>query len=217
VTITTSDVPQVSATIRVAGELFEVHGALMLALAADWRAGARAANLDPDTGGNRWQPCTDPACTSCPHAIPSDPTGEAAINQARGDMADELQTRLARVVEDCYWLRDTAHVLAPIVPPSQMNEKDDLWCSHHLRIGLAEVRHRKDLCRFCDDFLKLWKIRPPVSLLRDKHQGVRLTEAKVKAALEADGVILSTVGGVTKAIRQARPGRQRNQNEKKRK
>lgn len=212
--ITEADVPRVAAAIRVAGELFEVHGGLMLALTDDWRAGAKAANLDRDTGGNRWENCSTPAAPCCPHAKPADPTGEAAIAEARAEMAGELQTRLARIVDDAQWIRDTAHVLAPIVPPSAMNEKNELWCSHHLRIGLAEIRHRGDLCRFCDDFLKMWQVRPPVALLREKHNGKRLTEAAVKQALEADGVILKTVGGVTKAIRQARP-RKQNQNEKK--
>lgn len=212
-TITSADVPRVAATIRVAGELFEVHGALMLKLLNEWRSGAKAANLDPDSGGNRWENCSTPPATCCPHALPSDPTGEAAIGQARTDMAGELQTRLARIVDDAQWLRDAAHVLAPIVPPSTMNDTSDLWCSHHLRIGLAEIRHRGDLCRFCDDFLKMWNVRPPVSLLRDKHHGKRLTEKAVKAALEADGVILSTVGGVTKAIRGVRGGKP-NQNDK---
>lgn len=213
-TVTSADVPRVAATIRVAGELFEVHGDLMLSLLAEWQAGARAANLDPDSGGNRWEDCSTPARPCCPHALPSDPTGEAAIAQARVDLAVELQARLDRIVKDAQWLKDTAHVLAPIVPPSTMNAKDDLWCGHHLKIGLAEVRHRNDLCRYCSDFMALWNVRPPVSILRDRHLGKRITEPMVKAALEADGVLLQTVGGVTKAVRQARSGRKPNQNER---
>lgn len=205
--ITTSDVPRVAAVIRVAGELFEVHGDLMLRLTDDWQAGAKAANLDPSTRGNQWD--VDNECH-----VPNDPVGEAAI-VARADLATELQARLARIVEDSMWLRDTAHVLAPIVPPSTMNEKNDLWCSHHLRIGIAEVRHRGELCRVCDDFMRLWQVRPPVSLLRDRHEGKTWTEVRVKQALEADGNILQTVAGVTKAVRVARPARKKNQNEKK--
>ena len=212
--ITSSDVPRVAAAIRVAGELFEVHGDLMLTLTADWSAGAKAANLDPDSGGNRWENCGDPFCRECPHAKPSDPTGEAAIAERRDFMASELQARLARMVDDAQWLKDAAHVLAPIVPPSTMNEKNDLWCSHHLKIGLCEVRHRNDLCRYCGDFMALWNVRPPVAILRDRHHGKRITEPMVKAALEADGVILKTVGGITKAVREARGSRKPNQNEK---
>jgi hypothetical protein len=207
--IQSSDVPRVAATIRVAGELFEVHGDLMLSLTSDWAAGAKAANLDPTTRGNQWD--VDNECH-----VANDPTGEAAI-RARADMAVELQGRLERIVADCQWLRDTAHVLAPIVPPSTMNDKDDLWCSHHLKIGLCEVRHAKDLCRYCYDFMALWQVRPPVSILRDRHHGKRITESMVKSALEADGVLLSTVGGVTRAVRQARGSRTPNQNQKRKK
>jgi hypothetical protein len=213
-TISPADRPRIAATWRLAGELYEVHGDTALATFDDWRTGPRAANLDPEQGGNRWEPCGDIDCRECPHAKPADPTGEAAINQRRDAFAEEFRSRVERMTEDAMWVRDAFHVLAPIVPPSTMNAKDDLWCSHHLRIGLCEVRHRNDLCRTCSDFLALWGIRPPVSLLRDKHQGKRWTEKMVKAALEADGVILKTVGGVTKAVREARGGRKPNQNEK---
>jgi hypothetical protein len=94
-----------------------------------------------------------------------------------------------------------------------MNEKDERWCSHHIRIGIAEPRHRGELCRYCDDFLKLWQVRPPVSILRDRHHSRRVSEKSIKAALEADGVILRTVAGVTKAVVQSRP-RKANQNRK---
>lgn len=207
--ITPADVPRVAAVVRLAGELLEMHGALMLTLTGDWAAGAKAANLDPTTRGNRWDVDRDTGEVS---PVPSDPTGEAVVAQRRADLAGELQTRLARLIEDAQWVRDTAHVLAPIVPPSTMNAKDDLWCAHHLKVGLCEIRHRNDLCRWCSDFMALWSVRPPVGLLRDRHDGKRITETMVKAALEADGLILKSVGGVTKAIRAARP---RNQNEKK--
>lgn len=209
--VTTADIPRVAAAIRTAGELFEVHGSLMLDLTSDWAQGAKAANLDPDSRGNRWE--TDEDGFSQP--IPADPTGEAVLH-ARGDVATELQKRLARLADDSLWLKDMAHVLAPIVPPSTMNEKNDLWCNHHLRVGMCEPRHRGDDCRFCYDFRLLWKVHPPISLLRERSNGKRLTEAGIKAALEADGVILQEVGGVSKAIRTARGKTGRpNQNQRK--
>lgn len=216
-TITSSDVPRVAAAMRVAGELFEVHGTLMLALTDDWQAGAKAANLDPDSGGNRWEDCGSPPCPECPHALPSDPTGEAAIAARRRETAIELHVRLARMVDDAQWVRDLAHVLAPIVPPSTMNDKNDLWCDNCLRVGLANPRHRGNECRDCYEFRLMWQVPRPVSIIRDRHHGKRITEPMVKAALEADGVILKTVGGVTKAVRQARGGRKPNQNQKKQK
>lgn len=199
-TIQTKDVPRVAAAIRTAGELLDVWGELMLTLTADWSSGAKAANLDPDTRGHRWETDDDGQVW----AVPSDPTGEAAIAQARADMAPELRKRLARMTDDAQWVRDLAHVLAPIVPPSSMNDRDERWCDHHLRVGLCEPRHRGDCCRFCYDFRLTWNVLPPVSLVRDRHNGKRITEGAVRAALQADGLILQEVGGITKAVRKAR-------------
>lgn len=212
-TITTADVLRVAAAGRLAGELLEMHGQLMLSLAADWSVGAKAANLDPDSRGNRYEACDDPTCMECPHAIPSDPTGEAVLH-ARRELHADMQKRLTRWLSDSQWIRDMAHVLAPIVPPSTMNEKDDRWCDHHLRIGMCEPRHRNDLCRFCYDFMLLWKVRPPVALLKDRQDGRRITEVAIKAALEADGLILQEVAGVTKAIRAARKPNQNSKRSK---
>lgn len=215
-TITPADVPRFSAAIRLAGELLEVHGDLMLRLTNDWAAGAKAANLDPDSGGNRWESCEDPTCRSCPHAIPSDPTGEAVIH-ARTNTAAELQHRLQRLHGDALWIRDMAHVLAPIVPPSTMNQvpDDPIWCSHHLKVGLCEPRHRGDRCRACYDFELMWKALPPFSLLRDRHHGIKWTDKTIKAALTADGLIVSEVGEVTRAVKAVRGSTGRpNQNQK---
>lgn len=214
-TITKTEIPRVSSAGISTGELIGVHGDLMLDLADDWRAGAKAANLDPDSGGNRWENCTEPPAPCCPHAKPSDPTGEAAITQ-RADFAAELAIRLERWHADSLWLRDAAHVMAPVVPPSTMNDPaSDLWCAHHLRVGICEVRHRNDLCRFCDDFLKLWKAKPPISIVKDRNDGKRITEKMVKAALEQEGYRLDEVGKVDKAVKAARGATGRpNQNTK---
>lgn len=216
-TITASDVPRVAAAMRVAGELFEVHGGLMLSLTSDWQAGAKAANLDPDSGGNRWENCgpnNQVGCLQCPHAIPSDPTGEAAVAARRVEMASELQIRLERLVADAQWIRDAAHVLAPIVPPSTMNARDTILCVNCLRIGLGSPRHRGDLCRECYEFKLMWQVPRPPTLIKWRHDGRPLNDKIVKQALEAEGMIVKTVGGVTKAIRQAR-SRKPNQNQKK--
>lgn len=204
------DTKQEAAAIRTAGELWEVHGDLCLSLVADWAAGAKAANLDPNSRGNRWETLDNGEVVP----VPSDPTGEAVLH-ARADVKAELERRLPRMLDDAYWLRDLIHTLAPIVPPSSMNEPNELWCTHHLRIGLCEPRHRGSECRTCYDFRLLWKVLPPVSLLRDRHQGKRWTEATIKAALEADGLILQEVGDTSKAVRQARGRTGRpNQNQK---
>lgn len=203
---TQTDIPRIAATIRVAGELLEVHGELMLDLTSDWAAGAKAANLDPDSRGNRWE--TDD--NGDVWAIPADPTGEAILH-ARSEVATELRKRLARMTEDAQWLRDMAHVLAPVALPSTTNARADAWCSHHLKVGLCEPRKngsdRNTLCRWCSDFWALWQSLPPLSLVRDRHEGKRISVERAKAALEAEGAIVKEVDGVTKIIRQARRGR----------
>lgn len=225
--ITTDDIARIAAMGRTTGELIEAWGTLMLTLTADWETGAKAANLDPNRS-TRHENCgpgapPQPGCPDCPHDVPADPTGEAAIATARGRTAAELRERLARYHDDAAWLRDMAHVLAPIVPPSIIAtaKTDDRWCIHHLAIGLCEPRYQtsKD-CRWCYDFRALWQANPPNSLLRqlDDHRkgtGKRITEARIKSALEAEGHILADVDGITQSIGKAR-GRtgKPNQNQK---
>lgn len=202
---TRADLPRVSAAIRLAGELLEVHGDLMLSLTDAWAQGAKAANLDPDSRGNRWELLDDGTVVP----MPSDPTGEAVL-AARIDTRAELHKRLERMAEDAYWIRDMAHVLAPVALPSQVNAKGDIWCTHHLQVGICEPRKgktdRNTLCRWCSDFWALWNALPPLSLVRARAEKRTITQAMVKDALEKDGIRLEEVKGVTKAIRQARPG-----------
>lgn len=208
-TITPEDAPKVAAQIRVAGELMDVHLGLVLSLLADWSAGAKAANLDPNSRGNRWDAENEAW-------IPSDPTGEAMLN-ARADTAVEAQMRLERMRNDALWWRDMIHVAGVVVPPSTINAKDDLWCTRCLRVGICEPRHRGTLCRDCDDFKKLYQADRPFSLVRMKREGKRLTKTIVEDALRAEGLILEEVGGVTKAVKAARGSTGRpNQNQKKR-
>lgn len=207
--ITTNDITRIAATGRTTGELLDAHGQTMLTLTHDWTTGPKAANTNPDTGGNHWE--TDEDGNVWP--IPNDPTGEAVLN-ARADFHHELQRRLHRWHQDSLWLRDAAHVLAPIVPPSTMNTPSDLWCDRHLRIGLCEPRHRGTLCRYCSDFHALWRTVPPISILRDRHLGKRITENQVKTAISAEKLITDEVADVTKKIQRAR---RPNQNQRKRK
>lgn len=216
--ITKADVPRLSAAIRTAGELWEVHGEMVLDLTADWATGARSANLDPDSGGNRWESCDDPTCSECPHAIPADPTGEAVLN-ARADKASELQKRLARILEDSLWLRDMAFVIAPIVPASVVNAKSEVWCSHHLKVGLCEPRkngsERNTLCRWCSDIFAEWKALPPLQLVKDRHNKEKCNDKMLKAAFKREGMILQDVGEITKVVKANRGATGRpNQNQK---
>lgn len=57
------------------------------------------------------------------------------------------------------------------------------WCSSCLRIGKCSPRHRGDRCRWCYDFQSNYKREPPIELVRDHHEGRRISEERIKDAL----------------------------------
>lgn len=57
------------------------------------------------------------------------------------------------------------------------------WCRSCLRIAKCSPRHRGDLCRWCYDFTKSTGQQPPIELVRDHHEGRRITDERVKDAL----------------------------------
>lgn len=57
------------------------------------------------------------------------------------------------------------------------------WCSSCLRIGKCSPRHRGDRCRWCYDFGSAYKREPPIELVRDHHEGRRISEERIKDAL----------------------------------
>lgn len=194
--VKSDDMPRIASAVRLAGELLDAHGALVLDVVRDWQRGVRSTAAG--VGATRWEDCTDPGCQECPdptsertadrlhfHARANDPTGESAV-VAGADMAagvfDELMDLLGRVFADCSRLNT---ITAGIVPGDTAVDPVR-WCARHLEIGVCEPRHRGDRCRWCYEFELLHKRPPPLSLLGVKHRYGRVTKEQVDEALDAD-------------------------------
>lgn len=226
--VSTDDIPRIAAALRLAGDLLETHGPVVLAVVADWRDnGNRSASLDPSTSGTAtsWEACTDALCDECPdptgdkdarrhqHPRTNDPTGEAAASAATtgsarragpSDVYDEFQRILTRTFGDSSRINE---IVAGIIPPDTPTDPI-AYCTNHLRVGICEIRHRGDECRFCYDFRLLWKKPPPPSILGIKHRYGRVTEKQVREALDTEDRLDTTRKRISKSIsttRQTKP------------
>lgn len=171
---------RIGSKIAAAGDQIAAHGPTLWERTRQWRPGARAANLDPDSGGWRYEQDVDG--TVWP--VPSDPTGEAAMPHA--DAAAHLHDELRALIDTMDRCSDRILELSRLALPANTPRPDDptAWCANHLSIGVCEPRHRGDLCRWCDDFRREHANQlPPASLLGARHRGVRITERMVDAAM----------------------------------
>lgn len=191
-----SDLPHFAQMLRRAGELIAhpcgcgkedcTLGEHIFDSTRDMTAGLKAANLDPNTRGWRYE--QDPDGTVWP--IPTgDSVGEAAIEDESVDPHDAYMRTLmdaarlaARVIDDVSALRPDRR---PEIP-DQLG--DDDFCRHHMdTIGTWERRcHRGDLCRLCYDFKRQWQLLPPEQLLRARHEGRRWTDRMVGEAVRQE-------------------------------
>lgn len=202
--ITDDDTPRIASVVRSAGELLDAHGPLTLKLALDWKRGLRSPNLDPDSGGWRYETIVNAEGKDEVVPIPSDATGEAAIAFDELDgLYDELQTLLRRVEADAARLRN---IIAAAVPPTAgLSVVDPVdWCSNHLRVEMCEPRHRGDLCRWCYDFKAVHGKMPPMALLGLRHRYGRVSEEQVKDSLRREGKHDETLDRVSASVRRAR-------------
>lgn len=206
--ISTDDLPRIAAVTRLAGELLDAHGPLLLELAASWSAGPRAASLEP-AGGWRHEPCTDLACPEQgehSHQVAPDTVGDAATNQPDPIAAvhDELHRRLNRIAADAAWIRDLTTTAVPRLRHGDVPDDGDLWCENHLAIQVCEPRFRGHLCRWCVDFKALHGRAPTPRLMGMRHQGSRITEAIVRDELKRQRDHDDTRDRTSKGIRTAR-------------
>lgn len=171
---------RVGAAAAKAGDMLAANGPTVWDMFRQWLPGPRAANLDPDAGGWRYEEDTDG--TVWP--VPSDPTGEAAMPHT--DAAAHLHGNLHEAMQELERWSLRVMELCSLAVRSERPATDDptAWCSNHLRIGVCEPRHRGDLCRWCDDFRREHRNQlPPASLLGARHRGTRITERMVEAAM----------------------------------
>lgn len=166
--------------VSAAGDQMAAHGASLWDMTRAWLPGAKAANLDPDSGGWRYEQDVDG--TVWP--VPSDSTGEAAVAppDAAAHLHAEQRDIVQRMTRDAARYMELCRMALRAAPPSV--DDPTAWCANHLRIGVCEPRHRGDLCRWCDDFRREHRNQlPPASLLGARHRGLRITERMVEAAM----------------------------------
>lgn len=200
--VTDEDTARIGQVVRQAGELIDAHGPLALELTLSWKRGPRSPNLNPDTGGWRYEVITENG-EEVTVPIPSDSTGESAVHFDNLDGAhDELQSLLKRLQSDAARVRD---IVSAAVPPAVAAGIESVeWCSNHLRIQQCEPRHRGDLCRFCYDFKNLRQKVPPPTILGIRHRYGRVTEKQIEEALSREGKIDETVNRVGDAVQRGR-------------
>lgn len=74
------------------------------------------------------------------------------------------------------------------VPPPDVVLTDEHWCANHLtNFGTCEIRHRGDLCRWCDDIRRLHGFTPDPTLMRARHVGARITDHDIADAKKRTG------------------------------
>lgn len=164
-----------------------------------------------EEGGEHWRPC--PLCrphTLVEHSLrarrdqrpgvratntdPRAPGGPSDTNDDRDDAPADDPTAngdqiLLAAIRDC---QRSAQRLTDLVqlgrPDRRVDAKDpatdDEFCAHHLAtIGSCEPRWRGDQCRWCYRFQQVYSVAPPETLLRARHDGQRITQPMIAAAL----------------------------------
>lgn len=195
-TVRRSDIPLVAVDLRHVGELL-LHpckcghdnctiGEHLWRSTHDMTPGPRAANTDPDSRGWRYEEDDDGTVWPVPSG---DRTGEAATQaDDTARLFDEYQQLLTN-------LREASHELGYFIDrhrPDRTGTKlevvsDSDWCRVCLHtIGKCSPRYRSDLCRDCYEFDRTYHFDRPAELVRAKHEGQRITQQMVDAAVRAE-------------------------------
>jgi hypothetical protein len=131
----------------------------------------------------------DPTTWSAPSI--SDRTGEAAIARPARDPVTagtrKLLDDLDRLTRELAELADRAeHVANPDGDRRHHGNPDAIWCTSCLRTGHCEPRRPGGykLCRWCDDFQRLWRRLPPQRILERRQAGQRIYDRDIRAAID---------------------------------
>lgn len=109
------------------------------------------------------------------------------------DQVEIDRERLARALDQAL---SAARVAEAIVAKYRVPERVahdpadiDVCVSCHRDREYLTLRspHYAQLCRWCGDFTAHYGQAPPVSILRDRHDGRRITERQIMAALQREG------------------------------
>lgn len=158
--------------LEAAGRLLEAEPNFDLAYRTleNSRSGYRADTLPSNNGGGD----------------STHPERYAAIN---GDLANtalaELKHHTRLAFASAAAIARIVNAWIPNATPSKSAPTFDPqdWCSSCLRIGKCSPRHRGDRCRWCYDFQTAYHREPPIELVRDHHEGRRISEERIKDAL----------------------------------
>lgn len=98
---------------------------------------------------------------------------------------DDLRRRTRAVLEQATTLRAlTVEWATGDTPPAgPMRVELELWCTSCLTADHCSPIYRGAFCRWCYDFNLVEHQRPPAHLLKQRHQGIKITEAMVAEAL----------------------------------
>lgn len=201
-----TEMAQVAAMVRLAGELMESSGWRALQVTDSWVLGPRSANLEPH-GGWRYEEIPQADGTSEVVPMPSDIVGEHLFADDRlSEVSPRLRLLLSRITKDA---DELIFLLRRAVPsPIAVLRPDDLtlpqvsaagWCTscwsdscYHEPVAMrpnGERRYR-DHCLWCGNFIASHDgVKPPLELLQARHRGDRITQAMVDQAfanLEAE-------------------------------
>lgn len=140
----------------------------------DQRPGPRAANTDPRVAGASTDAGED-------NRKDREPPPDRTVN---GD--DEYAAAVDAFHDAARTLIDLTQTARPDRAPEHPTTSRDEWCRVHLKaIGACEPRARGDLCRWCNDFTIAYRVDPPEVILRARHEGQRVTQPMIVAALKA--------------------------------
>lgn len=178
---TRADIPQIAALARLAGELLEAHGHEAWDTTVEWDRGVSAADL---TGTSHSGGISDPTGTVAATAADRgcDPQHHRRLRQ----LLDQLATT-SRLVVDLLAQTNPALTVRPVRPLDDTVaddgwciscHRDDRWCE-----PISDNYTAKKLCRWCGDFAGAHGFLPPVDILRDRHQGKRITKQRVEQAI----------------------------------
>jgi len=189
------DLQRLADRLHKLADLVATRGIPALTTAALWRGHMRAANYDPNTGpGLHHDTYTDPDGTEHVVAIPHDPTGEASTTTADQRRHPDLVAAFkACDIVAANLTRLIINTAPKTTVSTDPDEPGDGWCHSCYRDNRymqpedthadGRIKH-KNLCAWCAGFIKDYQRRPPIELLRQRHEGRRITTAAVADALK---------------------------------
>lgn len=190
-----ADITFIAARGQQASEALNRAGTTAWETSEAWKRGASTANYDPEVGGNRWEQDSEGQVW----AVPSDPTGDAALTPEQVHAHEELVAALDTYLKSA----DRIVELVAMATPRKLNQISDRdrlaaqvaaegWCASCYRNGgklQPQAMHPdgrvkyQGSCRWCKEFEQEYGRKPPLSLLEKRHAGRSVTLDDIAKAL----------------------------------